>query len=104
MIVKPERLRHIVKADKITHYFVFHILFTFLLDVLERGSYPTDLHNSDPTEVPNSYAKTAASTPAKLNPKSPLTVVEMAPPPLEVDPVLVGEEVPLDLTDEADPD
>ena len=94
-----------MKTDhKITRYFVFHILFTFLLNVLERGSCPTDLYSSDPAKVPNSYAKTAASTPAKLNPKSPLTVVEMTLPPPEDDPVLVGEAVPLDLTDEADPD
>jgi hypothetical protein len=46
--------------------------------------------------------RTAANTPAKLNPKSPLTPVEMAPPPLEGDPVLVGEGVPLDEPDFAD--
>ena len=44
-----------------------------------------------------SYTKTAASTPAKLNPKSSLTAVEMVLPPLEDDPVLVlvGDPVPV---------
>ena len=44
---------------------------------------------------PYLYIKIAARTPAKVNPKSPLTPVEMAPPPLEGDSVLVevGERV-----------
>jgi hypothetical protein len=55
---------------------------------------------------PNPYIKTTANTPAKLNPKSPLTLVKMASPPPKDDPVLVGEGVPLDepdLVDEGEP-
>ena len=53
------------------------------------------------TTQPNLYINTPASTPAKVNPKSPLTAVETAPPPLEGDPVLVGE-VPPDAPDLVD--
>lgn len=43
------------------------------------------------------------SKPAKLNPKSPLTPVEMTLPPPDDVPVLVGEGDPL-VADEGDPE
>ena len=45
-----------------------------------------------------------ASASTKLRARTVLAAAETTPPPLEVNPVLVGEGVPLVLTDEGDPD